>query len=194
MDDFILAIVKAQAVPRGVLVPVSWVEILVGVTCQVAQTLHFVLHGVGMYDVHDDGNAFLMGSVYQFLQFLGRAKTAACREEAADVIAERAIIGMFLYGHDLYAVVSVLYHAGQDVFLELLIRAHLLRVFRHADVAFIDKQRIYLGFEGLFLPHVRLWVPYLRGEYLGIVILYYSLCPGGNALALPTLPVYLHLV
>ena len=63
------------------LVAVTGIEILVGVAGQVAQSFHLVLHGMGVYDVHDDGNAVLVGRVDEFLQFLGCAEAAGGGEE-----------------------------------------------------------------------------------------------------------------
>ena len=53
---------------------------------------------MGMDDIHDDGHAVAMRLVYQFLQFLGRTKTAARRKEGTDMIAKGSIVGMLLDG------------------------------------------------------------------------------------------------
>ena len=63
------------------LVTVARIEELIRIATEVAESFHLVLHGVRVYDVHDDGNAVLMGGVDEFLQFLGRTETARRCEE-----------------------------------------------------------------------------------------------------------------
>ena len=161
MYHFIFSIIKAKAVPRRMFVAVAGVEILVGVARQVAQSLHLVLHGVRMYDVHDDGYAGGVGRVDQGFQFLGRAEAAGRSEERTDMIAERAIVWVLLDGHHLNAVVAFLDNAGQHVFTELIVGAHFLGVLSHAYMAFVNQQRVALGREFLFLPFVWHRIPHL---------------------------------
>ena len=44
------------------------IEILTRIAGKVAQTLHLVLYGMGVDDVHDDGNTHLVGRINQLLQ------------------------------------------------------------------------------------------------------------------------------
>ena len=81
-----------------------------------------------MYDVHDDGDAVLVGSIYERLQLLWCTETAGSSEERAYMISEGAIVGVLLYGHDLYAVVAVSNDAWQHILLELGISSYLLGV------------------------------------------------------------------
>ena len=39
------------------------IEILTRIAGKVAQTLHLVLYGMGVDDVHDDGNTHLVGGI-----------------------------------------------------------------------------------------------------------------------------------
>ncbi len=111
------------------------------------------------------------------------------------MVAEGAVIGMLLDGHDLYGVVAVLGHAWQHVVAELHVGAHLLGVLAHAHVALVDEQRVLLRPEASLLPHVgHGGVPHLRGEYLRLVVLHHTAAPGGYALALASVPVDAHLV
>ncbi len=76
MQNLVLAVVKAQAVPCRMLMSIAWIEVLVGITGQVAESLHFVLHSMRMHYVHYHGNALAVSSVYKFLQILRRTETA----------------------------------------------------------------------------------------------------------------------
>ena len=61
-------------------------------------------------------------------------------------------------------------------------------------MALINQERSGLCLESLLLPLVRLWIPNLRRENLGLLILYYALSPCRDSLAFATFPVHLHLV
>ncbi len=70
---------------------------------------------------------------------------------------------MLLNGHDLDGVVAVGRYARQGFRAELLIASHLFLLLCHADMAFVDKQRIHIGAEILHPEFI--WV--LRSIYLG---------------------------
>ena len=54
------------------------------------------------------------------------------------MIAERTIVGMLLYGHNLNAIIAIFDYSGQHIILELRIGAHLFCILTHSDVAFIN--------------------------------------------------------
>ena len=70
----ILAIVKAQRVPCGMLTLVVAVEVQVASAVKTAQTLNLVLHGMRMDNVHDDRQASGMSIIDEMFQFLGGAE------------------------------------------------------------------------------------------------------------------------
>ena len=76
MDNVVLAIIEAEAVPCRMLVSVAGIEILVGVAGQVAQAFHLVLHGVRVDDIHHHGYSHLVGCVDERLQLLGCSEPA----------------------------------------------------------------------------------------------------------------------
>ena len=123
------------------LMTVAGIEILVGVAGKIAQTLDFVLHGMRVNDVHDDGNALGMGRIDKGLQLLGCAETARRGKERTHVVAEGAVVRVLLYGHNLNAVVACLDHARQHIVLEFRVGSHLFGILSHADVALINQQR-----------------------------------------------------
>ena len=195
VNDFVLAIVEAKAIPSGMLATAARIEELAGVTAEVAQTLYFILNGVALHEVHDNGNAHGVRLVNQLLEFLGSAETTGGCKETAHVVTETAVVGMLLQGHNLETVVTFLSNTREDQFAKLVVRAHLLGILRHTDMAFINKEWIALGSEGFFLEDVgRLGIPYLRREYFGLLILNHAGTPSGNALTAAALPIDLHFV
>ena len=111
------------------------------------------------------------------------------------MVAERAIIGMLLDGHDLDAVVSVFDDTWEHIVLELCVGAYLLSVLSHTDVALVDEQRIDIGLEFFLLPYVRLLrVPHLCGEDFGVLVLHHASGPCGDTLPLASVPVHMHLI
>ena len=194
VHHLVLAVVKAEAVPCGMLTPVSLAEILARVAGKVAQPLVLILHGMAVYDVHDHGNAHRVSLVDERLQFLRRAETAAGSEETAHMIAETAIVRVLLHCHNLYAVVTLMSYARQYIVAELDIAAHLLLVLGHSDVALIDEQGISGRLELGLLPLIRLLgSPCLGAEYLGLGILHHAIDPRRNALSLSTVPMHVQL-
>ena len=113
MNNFILAVIEAEAVPGGMLATATRIEELAGVAAEIAQTFHFVLDGVALHKVHDDGNAHGVCLVNELLELFGSTETARCCEETAHVIAEAAIIGMLLQSHNLEAVVAFFSNARE---------------------------------------------------------------------------------
>ena len=195
VNHFVLAVVEAERVPRRVLPPVVAVEILVVGAVEAAQTLDLVLHGVRVHDVHDDGDAAPVSVVDEGLQVVGGTESRRGGKEARHVVAERAVIGVLLYGHNLYGVVAVGIDARQNLLAKFVIGAHLLLLLGHTDVAFVDEQGRSLGFEvGLGEGKGLFGVPDLSREDIGLGVLHHAGSPGGYAFALPAVPVDRQLV
>lgn len=55
------------------------------------------------------------------------------------VIPERTVIGVLLYSHDLYGVVSVGNNAGKYLFFKFGITANFFFLLRHTDVTFVNQ-------------------------------------------------------
>ena len=101
---------------------------------------------------------------------------------------------MLLDGHNLNAVVAVFDDTRQYIILEFGIGAHLLGIFAHSDMAFVDQEWIGLGFESLLFPFIRLWSPHLCREYLRVLVLHNTLRPSWNTLAIASVPMDVHLI
>ena len=189
VNHLILTIIKAEAVPCRMLTAVTLAEILARVTGKVAQSLVFILHGMAVYDIHHHGDSHGVSLIDERLQLLGCAKTTAGSKEVAYMITETAIIRMFLYSHYLYAIVTLLSHTRQYIVAEFHIRAHLLLILSHTDMAFVDEQGIGIGFELICLPYIGLLGrPSLSTEYLCLGILHYTIDPCRYAFSLSTFP------
>ena len=92
--------------------------------------------------VEEDTQAHPVGGVDQFLQLLRRAEARRDRIKIAHVIAEGAVVGVLLNGHELDGVVAQVGDARQDVFGELGEAADLSFFLGHADVGFVDAQTL----------------------------------------------------
>jgi len=194
MYDIILSIVEAKTVPCRMFVTVTGIEILIRITCQIAQPFHLILHGMGMHNIHNDGNALLMRCIDKCLQLFGRSKSARRCEERTHMISKTAIIRMLLDSHHLHAVITILHDAWKHMILKLGIGTHFLCILRHAYMAFIDEQRILGWTERLHLPLVSLFrCPHLCREDLCPIVLHDTCSPCRDALALSPIPFHMHL-
>ena len=102
---------------------------------------------------------------------------------------------MLLYSHHLYAVISVLDDAREDIVLEFGVCAHTLSVLCHTDMALVDEQRIFLWAESFLLPYVLFgWSPYLGREDFCDLVLYYAARISWYTLSLASCPFHFHLV
>ena len=142
-----------------------------------------------MYDVHDHGETHPVRLIDQLFQLVRRTETGRGGEEATYVIAERSIIGMFLYSHDLNGVITILRYTRQYILTEFIIRPHLLLVGAHTDMALVDQKGRLLRFEPFILEFIRfLRVPYLSAEYLRLLILHHPASPCGNTFSATAVP------
>ena len=173
MNDIVLAIVKAKTVPSRMLVAVTGIEILIGVTGQIAQSLDLVLYGMGVNNVHDDGNAHPMGSVNKGLELLGRAETTGGSKERADVIAETAVVRVFGDGHQLDGVIAGLFDARQDVRGKFVEAGDPFLLAAHADVGFVNQRHVWRRWN-IVLPLIWLiGLPDYGRKIHRIIILYH---------------------
>ena len=102
---------------------------------------------------------------------------------------------MFLDSHNLYGVVSVGFNAGKHLILELGVGAHTLTLLRHANVAFVDEQRLGIGYKAFHFPFI--WSfrsPHLSREYLGFLILHHTCSVCRNAHTGTPFPTHNHLI
>ena len=195
VDDFVLTIVEAEAVPSGMFATVAGIEELVGVARKVAKTFYFILHSMTLHEVHDDCNTILVGFVNELLEFFRCTKTATCSKEGAYVVTETTVIGVFLNRHNLEAVVTFLDDTGKHIEAELFVSSYTLSILSHTDMAFVNKERIALGFELRLLPLVFfLWRPNLSRENLGFFVLHYATHPRRNTFAATAFPIYFEFV
>ncbi len=74
MEDLGFPVVEAPRVPGPVIAPFTLVEILVERAVETADPLHLVGGGVGVDDVHDDGDPQAVGGIDERLEILGGAE------------------------------------------------------------------------------------------------------------------------
>ena len=149
VEYFVLSVVEAQGIPCRMFAAGITVEILVVAAVEASESFHFVFNGMRMHDVHNHGNSVGMGFVDKGFQLFRCAEAAGRSIEAGNVVAERTVVGVFLNGHDLDGIVSVLHYARKNVFAEFFVSTHALFVLSHTDMAFIDEQRVGFRLEVL---------------------------------------------
>ena len=177
MNDLRLLIIKAQRIPCRMLATRTCVEILIGRTVEIAQTLLLVLHGMRVNQIHNHSDAATVRIVNQRLQLLRSTKTGRCGKETAHMITKRAVVWVLLNSHNLDAIVAQRIHARQHVLAELLIRGHTLGIAAHSYMALIDEQTrlVALGLNRHFMRKtIRLRRPYLGRENLRTVVLHHA--------------------
>ena len=189
VQDVGLAVVEATRIPGIVPAARAVVEVLVGRAIEEGKAVALVLHGVGVDDVHNDGQAHPVGGVNHRLEFLGRAEARASRVEARDVVAKAAVIGMLHNPHQLDGVVAGLLDAREDLLGELGVGAHALALLGHPHVRLVDERRAVRPHEGV-LPRIGLGLPDLRGEEATLGVLHHAPDVGGQTLAAPAGPVH----
>ena len=104
----------------------SGIEVQVVGAVEVREALGLVVHAVAVDDVHHDGDALPVSIVHQALELFRRTEAGAEGVEIGHLIAEGAVIGMLLQGHDLEGVVPELLHLRQDGLAEVLEGGDLL--------------------------------------------------------------------
>ena len=193
MEHRVLAVVEEEGIPGGMFAAVVAVEVEVVAAVDAAEALDFVFHGVGMHEVHDHGDAELMAFVDEALEVVGSAEARRGGVEAADVIAEGAVVGVLLDGHELDGVVAVFGDAGKDVESEFLECADALLILGHADVGLVDEERLGVGSETLHLEFVGILGGVdFGGEYLGVGILHHAAGVGRDPFSFAPVPEHAH--
>ena len=104
---------------------ISVVRVQAVASVKAADTLPFVLHGVGVDDVEDDGDAHAVGRVEELHQLLGGAEAERRREEVGNLVAERPIVRVLLDGHKLYRIVTQSFNPWQYRLLKFMIGGNL---------------------------------------------------------------------
>ena len=105
------------------------------------------------------------------------------------MVSKGTVIGVLLYGHDLDAVIAKFINTGQHIATEFFIGIHFLLLGRHADMTFVDIESAFLfEFLSAVLPLVFGFVPYLRREYLRLLILHHAAYIRRDTLSVTALP------
>ncbi len=107
------------------------------------------------------------------------------------MVSETTIVWMFLNSHNLYAVISLFGDTGKNLFLKLLVAAHLLFLLSHTDMALIYQQRIRRRLERPLFHFIRfLRSPDLGTEYFRLLSLNDTCSPCRDTFAATAIPMY----
>ena len=136
-----LAVVEAARVPGVVVAPVAVVKELVACAIELREPFHRVLDGMRVDDIHDDEEPHAVRDIDQLAQLVGGTEAGGGGKEVGDMVAERAVVGVFHDGHQLDRVVPGRLDARQDVLTELGVGPDPPPLLGHADVRFVDQQR-----------------------------------------------------
>ena len=111
------------------------------------------------------------------------------------MITETSIIRMFLYRHNLNAIIAILDYTRQNIESKLIIGSNLLCILGHADMTLVNKEWIGFRYKRFLFPFVRLFrIPDLGGENLRFFILNDATSPCRDTLSLATFPIDMHLI
>ena len=117
---------------------IAGIEILIRVAGEIAESFDFILHGVRVHNVHYHSHSISVGFVDESFEFFRGSESRTGRKKRAYVIAEAAVVRMFLDSHNLDGVISVGYDSGQDFFAELGVCSNSFEILSHSDMAFVD--------------------------------------------------------
>ena len=171
------------------------VEVEVVAAVESSESFGLVLHGVRVYNVHDYGYAQSVCVIDKVFEVFGCSETAGGGEEIRHVVAERAVVGVLLYGHNLYGVVAVGGYARQNLGAEFLVSAHAFAFLGHAYVALIYEQGFGVGGEFVVFPFIGCCrFPYLSREYFGVRVLHHAVGVCRNAFGFATGPFHNHFI
>ena len=92
-------VVKTPAVPRRMLAAMPLVEILIRRSVEHRNAFDFIFYRMRVHEIDDDRHPHAVRGIYERLEFLRCTEPRRGCEEAADVISERSIVGMFQHSH-----------------------------------------------------------------------------------------------
>lgn len=116
-----VAIVEESAVPLIMATLTTAVEVLVIGAIKLVETIEHVLGCMAVDDIKEYNNAHAVRSVNELLEILGRAISAARREEVVDLVSKTGVVGVLHDSHQLDHVVAKILDAGKHGPGELLV-------------------------------------------------------------------------
>ena len=177
-----LGVVEEFGIPVGLIARLARRRVEVVGAVEFGDPFVEVLHVMGVHEVHDDGQPQPVRPPDELLELLGGAEAGRGGEEAGDVVAERAVVGVLCDGHQLHGRITVGLDARQDGVGEFAVGAHTLPLLRHADVGFVDEQVAERrGVEPVTLPVERGGIPELGREVFGRLVLHHARGIGRDA-------------
>ena len=199
LNHLVPPIVKAAGIPVRMMAALPGQEIHASGTVKIIQTFRLILHGMGMHHIQQHGDVQAVRLVNQVLQILRRAETGGRSEKGGNVIAEGAIIGMLLDGHQLDGIVAQFGNAGENFIRKLPVRMHALLFPAHAHMRLVNERHLYPGrVKAVVPPFIGvLRHPYLPGKIISGGVLHGPGDPRGNTVlprAVRADHVHLHLL
>jgi len=175
--DLFFSVVEEAGIPLRV---IALMEVEAFLAIESGKAFRKVFDGVGMDNVHEDGDAESMGGVDEVAEVIGRAAAGAGGEVVRDVVAERAVVGMLRDGHELDDIVAEAGEARKDVIGEFPIGSNAVFFGGHANVGLVNAGGFDLAGRAIF-PLVFRLIDDLGGEALALLILNEEMGVGRDA-------------
>jgi hypothetical protein len=137
-QHLVATVVEQSAVPQVMTAPCSLVEVEVVAAIEHVQSVKDVLGRVAVDDIEQNGNAHAVSGVNELLKLVGHTVTAACSEEAVDLVSKAGVVCVLHDGHELDDIVPKVADAGQDVVGELFVCGDFAVGRRDSDVGLVD--------------------------------------------------------
>ena len=141
------------------------------------------LTAVGVDEIHDDRRPRPWAVSMSSLSSSGVPKRLEAAKKLRDVVAEGAVVGMLLDGHELNGVVTGAGNPGQDALGEFPESSHAWLLQAHSDMGFVDSGAFSRQAEhgpGILERVGRARIPVLPGE-IPIGLLYGAPDIGGDS-------------
>ena len=169
------SVVEQFGVPLRVDARLPVDEIQFARAVELRQPLGAVFHRMGVYQVHHHRDTHPVRRIDQPAQVVRHTETRGWREEIGHMIAERTVVRVFLYGHQLQYVVSQSGDAGQNVPGKFLPGTHMAVLGSHSRMGFVDQGReVRRQAEFRVLPSVVALREELSGEIERGFVLYHA--------------------
>ena len=120
-------------------VALSGFEVLPAAAVKVIEPLGHVFDGVTVHDIEQHADAQPVRGVDEVFEILGRAEAVAGGEEGGDVVAEGAVVGVLLHGHELHEVVAERVHTRQHFIRKLSIAVNAGFFPAHTHMRLVDE-------------------------------------------------------
>ncbi len=139
---FPLGIIENLGIPVWVVAFLASMKVLIISSIEKIQSFQNIFYSVGMHNIQDDGNSQSVRFFNQIFQIFWSSKSGRWRKKTRHMIAERAIIRMFLNCHHLDCRVTISVNSWQNVIGKFSVSSQSRLFVCHADMAFVNQRML----------------------------------------------------